>query len=352
MALIITNVALFFSLIHDAFENNVYDLSLFTIFVGYNLSVSMVIIGILVFKFIAWLKSNRNISIFLYGLALAIFFLTTTSAMSTLLLYAASVLPTSVSPGPNPWDRTSTLHTVSSELYNTSLIVVFGLFWLSTALILRDYSLKYTRGIGRKKYWILISLPLVYFIVSSDFVLNQLTAIIFQYPYLSNLFVYIFGMTINVGGLFFAISFILMSKNTFNKSLKVFLAFSAAGIMMLFSSLQISVLQLLPYPPFGLVTLSIMPLSSYLLLIGLYYSALSIAYDNKILSSLKDRIRGEPAAFLSGIGSAEWSRNIENTVNEIMKRTEEPARQSDSDLSSEDIQRYILEVIEEVKQKK
>jgi hypothetical protein len=95
-----------------------------------------------------------------------------------------------------------------------------------------------------------------------------------------------------------------------------------------------------------------MPLSSYLLLIGLYYSALSIAYDNKILSSLKDRIRGEPAAFLSGIGSAEWSRNIENTVNEIMKRTEEPARQSDSDLSSEDIQRYILEVIEEVKQKK
>ena len=91
MALIITNVALFFSLIHDAFENNVYDLSLFTIFVGYNLSVSMVIIGILVFKFIAWRKSNRNISIFLYGLALAIFFLTTTSAMRTLLLYAESV---------------------------------------------------------------------------------------------------------------------------------------------------------------------------------------------------------------------------------------------------------------------
>jgi hypothetical protein len=159
-------------------------------------------------------------------------------------------------------------------------------------------------------------------------------------------------MTKNVGGIFFAISFILMSKNTSSKSLKVFLAFSAAGIMMLFSSLQISVLQLLPYPPFGLITLSIMPLSSYLLLIGLYYSALSIAYDNKILSSLRNRVNEEPSAFLSGIGSAEWSRNIENTVNEIMKRTEEPARQRESDLSSEDIQKYILEVIEEVKQKK
>jgi hypothetical protein len=32
--------------------------------------------------------------------------------------------------------------------------------------------------------------------------------------------------------------------------------------------------------------------------------------------------------------------------------TEEPARQRESDLSSEDIQKYILEVIEEVKQKK
>jgi hypothetical protein len=65
-----------------------------------------------------------------------------------------------------------------------------------------------------------------------------------------------------------------------------------------------------------------MPISSYLLLIGLYYSAMSIAHDNQILTSLKKRVKEEPSAFLSGIGSAEWSRNVENTVESIMKRTQ------------------------------
>ena len=143
-----------------------------------------------------------------------------------------------------------------------------------------------------------------------------------------------------------------MSKYSFNQNLKIFLVFSAAGIMMLFSSLQISVLQLIPYPPFGLTTLSIMPISSYLLLIGLYYSAQSIAFDKEILVSLKNRAKEDPSAFLSGIGSAEWSKNIESTVESIVKRTGNMDKQTESELSSEDVQKYLSEVMEEIRQSK
>ena len=296
-----------------------------------------------------WLVSNRSISIFIYGIAFAIFFFATTSALITTLLQVEGLLSSSITPVPNPWDRTSLRNLVFSELYRASSIAVFSLVWLATSLMLKNYSLNYTKGVGKKKYWVLVSLPLLYFLASTDFILDQLNPIIFQYPYLSNFIVYLFGGTKNVGGIFFAVSFILMSKYALNKNLKIFLAFTGAGIMMLFSSLQISVLQLLPYPPFGLITLSIMPFSSYLLLIGLYYSALSIAHDNHVLTELKKRVKEEPSSFLSGIGSAEWSKKVENLVDDIMKRTEEPVRPTDSDLSSEDIQRYLMEVIEEIR---
>jgi hypothetical protein len=218
--------------------------------------------------------------------------------------------------------------------------------------MLKNYSSNYVKGVGKKKYWLLASLPLVYFLVSSDYIINQLNSYIFEYPYLSNLFVYLLGGTKQIGGAFFAICFILMSKYSSNQNLKIFLAFSAAGIMMLFSSLQISVLQLIPFPPFGLTTLSIMPISAYLLLNGLYYSAQSIAFDKKILVSLKNRAKEDPSAFLSGIGSAEWSKNIESTVANIVKRTARPEGQTDSELSSEDVQKYLSEVMDEIQQSK
>ena len=50
----------------------------------------------------------------------------------------------------------------------------------------------------------------------------------------------------------------------------------------------------MPYPPFGSITLSTMPISSYLVLVGIYYSARSISYDKEFLRKLEKRIKNEP----------------------------------------------------------
>jgi hypothetical protein len=225
---------------------------------------------------------------------------------------------------------------------------MFTIVWLATSLLLRSYAINYSKRFGKKKLWILVSLPLIYYFISSDFILNQFTPIIFSYPYLANLIVYTFGAARQVGGVFFAISFIFMLRNATNRQLKISLALSAAGIMMLFSSIQIAILQLIPYPPFGLSTMLTISISSYLLLIGLYYSAKSISGDTELLQSLKKRIRDKSSAFLGGIGSAEWQQNVENTVQNIMNKSEESKRDFGSDLSVEDVKSYISQVIEEV----
>jgi hypothetical protein len=343
------NAVVFISLIADVFQTNTYESSALIFLISYNLLVSIVMVGILTFKFLSWLRKNRNPFILLYLAAFAVSCLVITSALSILLLEVEG-RPSSVTAEPNPWDRTSTRKLPISDFYRSISLVMFGIVWLATSLLLRSYTINYSKRIGKKKLWILVTLPLLYYFISSDFILNQFTTIIFEYPYLANLIVYSFGAAKQVGGIFFAISFIFMLRNASTRQLKVTLAMSASGIMILFSSIQITILQLIPYPPFGLSTVLAMPLSSYLLLIGLYYSARSISQDTQLLQSLKKRIRDESSAFLGGIGSAQWQQNIENTVQGVVKKSGKHAGDLGSELSAEDVKSYVSQVVQDVEE--
>jgi hypothetical protein len=347
LVLIALNTVIFLYLIAVAFQTHTYKSSILVSLISYNLLISLSIVGILVFKFFTWLRKNKSPSILLYSASFVVSCLVITSALAILLLELEG-RSTSVSPEPNPWDRTSTRKLPISDFYRLISLVLFGLVWLATSLLLWSYAINYSRRIGRKKLWILISTPLIYYFISSDFVLNQFTRVIFEYPQLANLIVFSFGAARQVGGVFFAISFIIMLQNASNRHLKVTLALSASGIMMLFSSLQITILQLIPYPPFGLSTISTLPIASYLLFIGLSYSAKSISHDTLLLQSLKRRIKDESSAFLGGIGSAEWQQNVENTVQSIMDKSKKPKEELSSELSAEDVTNYISQVVKEV----
>jgi uncharacterized membrane protein YbhN (UPF0104 family) len=229
---------------------------------------------------------------------------------------------------------------------------MFGFFWMATAMLLKSYISNHGKQISRKKYWILAVSPLIYYIISSDFILNQFNSIIFQYPFMSNFIIYAFGAAKQVGGIFFAIIFLLMSKGLPNGNLKNSLVLSSIGIMMLFSSIQISILSIIPYPLFGLNTLLIMPLSSYLLLIGLYYSAQSVAFDKQFLKLLKRNIQDKSSMFLESIGSSQWKKNMEKVVEGVMKSDELTENRSYSELSTEDINRQIQETMREMRESK
>ena len=352
LILVTLNAVIFVTLITGAFQTHTYDSGTLISLVSYNLLVSITAVGILSFKFLTWLRRNKNLSILLYFAAFAVSCLVISSALAILILELEG-RPSSVSAEPNPWDRTSTRKLPISDFYRFNSLVLFGIVWLATSLLLRSYSINYSKRIDKKKLWFLVSIPLVYYFISSDFILNQFIPVFFEYPNLVNLIVYSFGAAKQVGGFFFAISFIIMLRNASSRQLKVTLALSASGILILFSSIQITILQLVPYPPFGVVTLLAMPISSYLLLIGLYFSAKSISQDTQLLQSLKKSIKDESSSFLSGIGSAEWQRNVESTVQGIVKKREKSPEDVTSDyagseLSAEDVKSYISQVIQEV----
>ncbi len=57
---------------------------------------------------------------------------------------------------------------------------------------------------------------------------------------------------------------------------------SAFGLSLIFGSDQASILTNTPYPPFGLVTVSFLGLASYLVIVGVYSSAISVSEEGYI----------------------------------------------------------------------
>jgi hypothetical protein len=143
-----------------------------------------------------------------------------------------------------------------------------------------------------------------------------------------------------------------MAKNIENIHIKYYLILSSVGIMTLFSSIQISILQILPYPPFGLSTITVMPMASFLLIIGLLYSAQSLSFDRQLLSELGRYIKNKPNLFLQDIGTIEWTKNVQNIVKQIEEKQPIDEEVTHSALTQIDIHEYIYKVLDEVRGKR
>jgi hypothetical protein len=106
----------------------------------------------------------------------------------------------------------------------------------------------------------------------------------------------------------------LKIENTIRK----YLFATALGFILLFISDQAVSLIVAPYPPFGLVSVASMSLASYLVLIGLYYSAISISNDIELQKTISSVARRE-FNLLNTIGAAEKEGRIQRVVGKIVK---------------------------------
>ena len=77
---------------------------------------------------------------------------------------------------------------------------------------------------------------------------------------------------------------------------------SAYGMTLLFAADQPISLILIPYPPFGLVSICFMVMATYLVYLGIYSSALSVAEDSRLRRSIRN-IALKESQFLDVIGT-------------------------------------------------
>jgi hypothetical protein len=310
----------------------------------YGLNIGLM--GIFAQIFFSWYKWNRySIAVLLYGLSFAVIVINSSIFLGA-SLYRLMEKPPYVFPDSKvtfPELEEGSLRHKLAEAYHFSDIVAFLLKWIATVFLLHHYSKK----IGRTKYWVVVSIPLIYFLGTflDDFHIYKAHSDVekfYWYLYAS--------LNSTAGGILFGIGFMLGAKH-FHGSVKDYMMISSFGFILFFSAGQ-STLNTTPYPPYGFATMSFFGLSTYLILIGLYCSAISVSEDIEIRKHIKQSAQRE-MKFLDGMGSAHMEKElIKRAVQKSREEREELANQSGGvkpSLSDLDIVNIVKELEKEVK---
>lgn len=170
----------------------------------------------------------------------------------------------------------------------------------------------------------------------------------------SLIYTVIFTLSKPAGGILFGIAFWIVARSLpHNSIVRDYLIISAFGIVLLFTSNQAMILVSFTYPPFGLVTISFLGISSYLILVGIYSSAISVSQDIRLRKSIKNHALKE-VNLLDSIGTAQMQQEVERKVISFTTKSRDLMMEETGiapSLSDEDIKKYLEEVLEEVKKK-
>lgn len=322
--------------------------------VAISYATSLVMIGLLAQKFVSWFMSNRRWIVLLYGISFSILFvdIAVTLALTINLLLNS---PTQIWPHygiVDPQITRGSLTAILTQVFVIFSILSFAAMWLTTALLLYSYSLR----LGRLRYWLVICSPLVFFL--SQFLtvlLNVFAPLIKSDPvFFSIFFTMIFSLTKPVGGILFGIAFWTIARNMATRPLiRDSILISAWGFVLLFVSSQANTLFSNPYPPFGLATVSFVSLSSYLLLRGIYSSAIMISEDVSLRTEIRKSVLND-SRLLESISKAQLEQEMQNRVTAVLKKhkVDDIVREEAATESLLDAKRYLDDIMDELLTKK
>jgi hypothetical protein len=255
-----------------------------------------------------------------------------------------------------PLKNAQTIIAGANNPFNSAYIIssaaAFVLTWVATVLLLHHYSDR----VGKTKYSIMVAIPLVYFLSQfQPYIPEVFNSFRESDPILFSLMHTIFfNISKPVGGILFGLAFLSVALAIKKSIVKDYMVISACGIIIFFTVHQPMLVTMIPYPPFGIVTICFVGISSYLILAGIYSSALSIASDAQLYDSVRKSL--PPRSNLLGmIGSAQEIQKIRtkaiNIVNELKDKITEETGISSS-VEEEDVKEYLNSVLEELRQRK
>jgi hypothetical protein len=129
---------------------------------------------------------------------------------------------------------------------------------------------------------------------------------------------------------------------------------SAYGFVLLFISNNALVLSSPPYPPFGLATINFLGLSCYMVLVGIFLSALSLSQDTKLRLAIRKAVE-KKSNLLDSIGVTEMKHSLESETLKIYNNLTEKMYDEigiTPPLSATEAKEYCNTVLEELKSSK
>ena len=320
--------------------------------IGISYTLSIILLGLLSKRFFSWFKSNRNSVVLLYGLSSAMLAINAASTVAFVDTVLLSLSQGYVYPHPTgifvPFITSGALTIVLNYVYSISSVISFMLSWIATILILRHYSPK----LGKVKLWIVLGFPLGYFLVQFLPLFPNVISFLSQSDILLFFYSLIPGYSKVAGAILFGLAFWLVARNLGQKNIvKEYMVMSAYSLVLLFASNQAILLLDSPYPPFGLVTTSFMGLASYLVMVGIYSSAICISQDSTLRQHIR-KFAEKESRLLDSIGTAQMEQEIQRIVIRFTKQNQDKMAEESgvySSLTEDDVIVYLEQVIKEVR---
>lgn len=229
-------------------------------------------------------------------------------------------------------------------VYQTSGIIAYILTWIGSIKLLYQN----LRRIGKLKFWTMMIISLIYYNITFPlFLLGYFNPFGDENAFL-NVLVFSFGGII--AGILFGVSFLSIARTIkVNSIVRTQLMLTAYGFLLFYLTGSATAAQA-AYPPYGLISVSLIGLSCYLIYSGLYASAQIVSQDLTLLKSIKKSVT-EQANFLGGIGTAHRNKELESRVLTIAKNLEEEIEEAsgvETSITENEVVDYIHYVMKEI----
>lgn len=353
---LISTLVIIFAIILELTVLNEYTLSLLRAQTYISHISALVFLSLLIFLFIRWLTSRRDYSLLLYAVSLSLLSI----ALIISLIYvdsnfanrASSVRPVAIHFYISCCPAGSPLTESLSTVFDILSVSSFLLMWIATAKLLNQYRYR----MGGLKYFLVICIPLIYYVFPFyGYFQDALFPLLVSSPIIfSTIYVLIFSATKQVGAVFFGLSFWFASGLVYDDRVRKSLLVSSIGMVILFSSIALAPLQFGLFPPYGLITNASIPLGAYLLLVGIFTSAIHISRDAVVRRELY-RSAVNQLDLLRSIGTSEMGKEFEGRVKlleKVHRITEIPSRSKIAEeIEIQNVKKILHEVLEEVHSK-
>jgi hypothetical protein len=381
-----TIIGIFLAIIFQIAFSSSYHIGLLIPIMAISFIPATVIMSLLCYRLFQWYRITRNFPLLLYGsiaflLAVGIGAMTASNIAIIFLQqeHIEEVTPaTQLQPSLQPsflLERSSSSSSSSSTTFYdlrslqvvvTPLRIGYVFLWFTSVLFLRHYS----KGVGEVKFWIIIALPLLSFLIG----VYLLSVVDSSSPMDSQeeeeeqqssptllLYILLVVASVIAGAILFGMMFLSVAKSmhklksTETSALANYLTVSAYGIIILPESLTSPFIDLTAYPPFSAIAWSLAAFASYLFSFGFYASAISLSHNRDLRRAIRNSALEQSSKLLDNIGVGELQQQLQDKVMNIVNaQAEKIERQTgiQSSFSEEEAKEYLQQVLEQIKASK
>jgi hypothetical protein len=313
----------------------------------------------LISMLVGWFRSNRSHILILYAVSFSAMVLNILVSLIYLTfqfsrhISSGHVSALMVQPFPIHFSLISLPGSELANSFGVSLDVLsllsFMLTWIATAKLLSQYR----HRIGKIRYWTIISIPLLYFLFPFEtYFVNVFQPYMLDSPVIFGIiYLLVFSATKQVGGILFSMVFLTASITIKRPRLRNSLLITGMGMAILYGSVEIDTLPYVVFPPFNLVTISFMPIGSYLLFVGIFTSARRVSDDAHLRKEFYKSAESH-MSLLKTIGVTEMEKQIMKRCKPLIDRSAMLEKPEDQELEQQDVKEMIHDVLNELKERR